>query len=703
MGAGRKTETLIPAPPSQNRTNAWYGTYSVATRNLRADQLGGVIFGCKHNMINECLSKQLFGLPSGHISYVKNVKPGMPLFLFNYSDRKMHGIFEAACAGQLNIDKFAWSDDGRIKTQFPAQVRISTKTQCLPVPESQFKSVISENYHKLRHFYFELDHAQTRALISLFKPAPAGDVPNKWSPSGSVPFPTTKAYLVPGQVKSESYPKDFNQRGVSSDSRFIAPYNLVHLDGEYASTSRTSRINLDEEASNWDDLDHAATKEGAESVNADLQHTNSVHEKQHDRVSVRQKLQEMFVSQEEARSSKDDVDSASDKPTSQEAQFSATLLTNTSESTSKGDAPMEGHTLLGQNAELLHIINELSKRTEATEKKLVESDQEILFLRESVKDTERRVQQLEYQIEKLQPNYNSSASLLGRSQNDVGGPSILLIGGYRGSTCLSSLDSFCPTTDRLVPLRPMSSSRAYAAVAALKDHIYVFGGGDGSSWCRTVECYTKGGNEWITCPCLKHDKGSLAGATLNDKIFAIGGGDGSTVFSEVEMFDPALGRWIDSLSMRQSRFTLAAAELNGTLYVTGGYDGNTYLQSAERYDPREGFWTLLPSMRARRGSHSVAVLGESLYAVGGHDGNSMASTVEIYDPRANSWRIGSPFSAARGYGCAVTVNDNLYLIGGVNDAGETIETVEVYNESQGWSISGCEAIGRRAFACAIVV
>jgi hypothetical protein len=53
---------------------------------------------------------------------VKNVKPGMPLFLFNYSDRKMHGIYESASAGKLNIDQFAWSDGGRIKTQFPAQV-----------------------------------------------------------------------------------------------------------------------------------------------------------------------------------------------------------------------------------------------------------------------------------------------------------------------------------------------------------------------------------------------------------------------------------------------------------------------------------------------------------------------------------------------------------------------------------------------------
>jgi hypothetical protein len=116
--------------------------------------------------------------------------------------------------------------------------------------------------------------------------------------------------------------------------------------------------------------------------------------------------------------------------------------------------------------------------------------------------------------------------------------------------------------------------------------------------------------------------------------------------------------------------------------------------------------------------------------VGGHNGNNLASTVEIYDPRANSWRIGSPFSVARGYGCAVTMNDNLYLIGGVNDTGETVETVslsgvtlkcfifrgsclssnfsccmqvEVYSEMLGWSISGCEAIGRRAFACAVVV
>jgi len=89
--------------------------------------------------------------------------------------------------------------------------------------------------------------------------------------------------------------------------------------------------------------------------------------------------------------------------------------------------------------------------------------------------------------------------------------------------------------------------------------------------------------------------------------------------------------------------------------------------------------------------------------VGGYDGSNRISTVEIFDPRTNSWRIGSPFSIARGYGCAVTMDDNLFYIGGVNDAGETVDTVEVYNERQGWSISGCRSVGRRAFACAIAI
>ena len=46
----------------------------------------------------------------------------MPLFPFNSSDRKLHGIFEAASCGQMNINPYGWTADGSERTQFPAQV-----------------------------------------------------------------------------------------------------------------------------------------------------------------------------------------------------------------------------------------------------------------------------------------------------------------------------------------------------------------------------------------------------------------------------------------------------------------------------------------------------------------------------------------------------------------------------------------------------
>lgn len=51
-----------------------------------------------------------------------NIDPGLPLFLFNYSDRKLHGIFEAASSGQMNINTYGWTADGAERTPYPAQV-----------------------------------------------------------------------------------------------------------------------------------------------------------------------------------------------------------------------------------------------------------------------------------------------------------------------------------------------------------------------------------------------------------------------------------------------------------------------------------------------------------------------------------------------------------------------------------------------------
>ncbi|MFS8012929.1 putative development/cell death domain-containing protein [Helianthus anomalus] len=157
---------------------------SSPARNLRKTDLGAVIFGATHHTINECLSRHLFGLPEGHYSYIKNIKQGLVLFLFNYSDRKLHGIFEAAGPGQLNIDQYAWvtNEENTGYTRYPAQVKICIRKLCHPLSEEQFQHIISHNYYESKHFHFELDRDQTGKLVSLFTSSPMNSsISTKWN------------------------------------------------------------------------------------------------------------------------------------------------------------------------------------------------------------------------------------------------------------------------------------------------------------------------------------------------------------------------------------------------------------------------------------------------------------------------------------------------------------------------------------------
>ncbi|KAI3966351.1 hypothetical protein MKW92_049231 [Papaver armeniacum] len=210
MGAGRKKKTN-PLPervvrhPSVN--------CSVTARNLRTDELGGVILGCTRETMTECLTNKLFGLPAFHISYIRKIKPGLPLFLFNYSDRKMHGIFEAASNGEMNINPYGWSEDGQEPTKYPAQVRICVRMQCKSLLEEQYKPILINNYYTEDFFWFELDHTQTRNLISLFEPVVIAKKPKRASKhdkkggrvsEGSKVTPSNKRYKPNAAFKSQA-------------------------------------------------------------------------------------------------------------------------------------------------------------------------------------------------------------------------------------------------------------------------------------------------------------------------------------------------------------------------------------------------------------------------------------------------------------------------------------------------------------------
>ncbi|XP_065852475.1 uncharacterized protein [Euphorbia lathyris] len=609
-------------------------------RNLNKNQLGGVIFGCNNNTMHECISKQLFGLPAQHYSYVKNIDPGMPLFLFNYSDRKLHGIFEAASSGRMNIDPYGWTTDGSQKTIYPAQVLIRVRLLCHPLPEERFKSIIIDNYYYRNHFWFELDHAQTSKLLTLL--TSSVDV------SGSS--------LLTNKVKTRTVYK---------------PLSLPGRRGDEGSENKSRYQSDPMSAASCLDDKNKCPENPLEPNKLDLHHSTK------DSSMLNDVCLEVKGSTKEQIGSEENNDES--PCTSSRCQSIIDQLVQGME-------------------ELKAFKNEQSTKMFFLEETLVKAEEQIQQLKDRCALLES-VSSFPLEVSK---DTNSENEILDDLVLDPT-KSIYLVGGYDGESWLSALDLYSPLHDASKSLRPMSNVRSYTSTARLNGEFYVFGGGEGNLWYDSVESYNPATDQWSFRPSLTGKKGSLGSATLDGKIFAIGGGNGSECFSEVEMLDLDLGRWIPTRSMLQKRFALAAVEHNGVLYATGGFDGSDYLKSAERFDPRGHSWAKIASMKITRGCHSLVVLNEKLYALGGFDGNGMVASTEIYDPRMDQWVNGEEMKKSRGYSAAAVVDGCIYVIGGVKSGDNILDTVERFKEEDTWQETITKTIGKRCFLSAFVL
>ncbi|XP_025888590.1 uncharacterized protein [Solanum lycopersicum] len=601
IGARRRTHQIMVKDPG-------------AFKKLRRSDLGGVIFGCTNNTIKECLAKQLFGLPSLHFSYVQNVDSGLPLFLFNYSDRKLYGVYEAAGPGQMYIDQYAWSSDGSIRTPYPAQVQIRVRLLCQPLLENQFKPVIKDNYYGQKHFFFELDHVQAGKLISILS--------SSLSASSSIPSQNFAKQRSIFQGLPANDKREENGRFLSRD---IYAYSSG-LNGKLW-TRDTSPLQ-----SNGNQQPEVLLDKQAESDEKDLMYI---------------KLKEMAL---QRKFSVGITDGPSNEATTAVVPASINQAISGQEILQE-ELPLEEEQNVDCSCDST-IIPQLRQELEKEKLKSNNLEQRLAHVQQQIKQLTYKCMMLESSntvcthADEMIIDHTNDAHL----KHEM----IFLTGGYDGVSWLSALDSYLPSFDVLKSLKPMNSVRAYASVAKLNGEFYVFGGGTASVWYDTVESYNTTDDEWTVLPCMKEKKGSLAGAALKDKIFAVGGGNGIECFSHVEMYDPQVGRWINTQSMLQKRFALAAAELNGALYAVGGYDGSDYLEyalggyngstmvpSVEIYDPRVGTWIVGEPMNQSRGYSAAAVLKESIYVIGGVQSNEeIVDVVECYK-EGEGWQMPS--------------------------------------------------------------
>ncbi|KAI8030592.1 hypothetical protein LOK49_LG01G04206 [Camellia lanceoleosa] len=147
-----------------------FKTLPAAETLPRNEALGGYIFVCNNDTMQEDLKRQLFGLPPRYRDSVRAITPGLPLFLYNYTTHQLHGIFEAVSFGGSNIDPTAWEDKKcKGESRFPAQVRIHVRKLCKALEEDAFRPVL--HHYDGPKFRLELSIPETLDLLDLCEQA----------------------------------------------------------------------------------------------------------------------------------------------------------------------------------------------------------------------------------------------------------------------------------------------------------------------------------------------------------------------------------------------------------------------------------------------------------------------------------------------------------------------------------------------------
>ncbi|KAL4354127.1 hypothetical protein GQ457_06G034110 [Hibiscus cannabinus] len=155
---------------SNHAVDKRYKTLPAAETLPRNEVLGGYIFVCNNDTMQEDLKRQLFGLPPRYRDSVRAITPGLPLFLYNYTTHQLHGIFEATTFGGSNIDPTAWEDKKcKGESRFPAQVRTRIRKLCNALEEDAFRPVL--HHYDGPKFRLELSVPETLDLLDLCEQA----------------------------------------------------------------------------------------------------------------------------------------------------------------------------------------------------------------------------------------------------------------------------------------------------------------------------------------------------------------------------------------------------------------------------------------------------------------------------------------------------------------------------------------------------
>jgi N-acetylneuraminic acid mutarotase len=100
----------------------------------------------------------------------------------------------------------------------------------------------------------------------------------------------------------------------------------------------------------------------------------------------------------------------------------------------------------------------------------------------------------------------------------------------------------------------MNSARSGAAVTAASKYIYALGGYNGTTQLSSVERYDPVLDEWSLVSNMLDHRSALSVASYENKLYVFGGYDGEKFHDTVEVYDCERDRWevVASMSMGRS-------------------------------------------------------------------------------------------------------------------------------------------------------
>ncbi|DBA79211.1 TPA: hypothetical protein ACH3X1_009027 [Trebouxia sp. C0004] len=679
MGAGRKTSTY------DIDTGAQQLGFVERQRNL-GENLGGVIFGCSHDTYDECVNGLIFGLPRPHICYVQYIVPGMPVFLYNYSDRTMHGIFKAVSEGDLEINPRGWTTFPNQRTQYPAQVRVEVYNQCPSLSEREFRPLLKDCYSQdtsqSSRLCFELKRSEAQNLCRLFNAASArvnlgagATRPASLAAASSSKAANTGASSSLGEASTseEIFPalgSDWQQvPGKKRRDAFDPSAQSAGGAWVRAAAPPVKAPTPSPAASEAPPLAAAAT------ASRTLEPASS-----HDRQNRPQSANGISGGQEELRADPAALaNGAYDAPTKKGRQAEAAHLSPQATAPSSwqsGSAhaaprPTDSHAdrqpHTSNRSDGKQAMNGLAGQGPGPGPGAV-GDRPPSPASDSSQQRASELFLLREALQSLPPSVAEAISRHVSCTNEA-----LQKAEAERRSLMRSLTAAQAQLTHLPQMQAEQQKLREGAAAmadelvTLRQHIAFLATPNGSpngmpqGGSSPNGVLPQDGDSLLPSAATSGPLGTTQGLQAQE-LYLTGGNDGTAWLDAVEVYTPTRGSWVTAEPMPLERGYGAAAAIGRQMFVMGGGNGSSWLQSVMMCNLETGTWVEVAPMEFVRGSLAAVALNNKLYAMGGGQPNVNRDSTEVYDAHHNAWV--AEMQQKRGSHASTVAFDQVFALGG---------------------------------------